>query len=101
MLAFFVALGVEFGMATICIAHITYCATFVTMAALGQLHDSVFTLFNALRSLGVSPWVVARKVLVVSMMNRHNLPIANALSILMIASSFLLAALAFRLQTRD
>ncbi|MFO1440275.1 MAG: ABC transporter permease [Verrucomicrobiaceae bacterium] len=140
LLAFFVALGVELGMATIWIAHVTFCVSFVTMVVLGRLQDFDFTLLDAARDLGASPWVAASKVLVplllpgilaggllaftlsiddyvitffvsgpgtttlplrvASMMKGRNLPMINALSTLMIAGTFILAALAFRLQRR-
>jgi spermidine/putrescine transport system permease protein len=140
LLAFFLALGVELGMATIWIAHVTFCVSFVTMVVLGRLQDFDFTLLDAARDLGASPRVAAGKVLVplllpgilaggllaftlsiddyvitffvsgpgnttlplrvASMMKGRNLPMIHALSTLMIASTFLLAALAFRLQRR-
>jgi spermidine/putrescine transport system permease protein len=140
LLAFFVALGVELGMTTIWIAHVTFSVSFVTMVVLGRLQDFDFTLLDAARDLGASPWTATRKVLVplllpgifaggllaftlsiddyvitffvsgpgtttlplrvASMMKGRNLPMINALSTLMIASTFLLAALAFRLERR-
>lgn len=140
LLAFFVALGVELGMMTIWIAHVTFCVSFVTMVVLGRLQDLDFTLLDAARDLGASPWVAARRILVplllpgilaggllaftlsiddyvitffvsgpgtttlplrvASMMKGRNLPMINALSTLMIAGTFVFAALAFRLQRR-
>ena len=140
LLAFFVALGVELGMTTIWIAHVTFSVSFVTMVVLGRLQDFDFTLLDAARDLGATPWTATRKVLVplllpgilaggllaftlsiddyvitffvsgpgtttlplrvASMMKGRNLPMINALSTLMIASTFLLAALAFRLERR-
>jgi spermidine/putrescine transport system permease protein len=140
LLAFFVALGVELGMTTIWIAHVTFSVSFVTMVVLGRLQDFDFTLLDAARDLGASPWTATRKVLVplllpgifaggllaftlsiddyvitffvsgpgtttlplrvASMMKGRNLPMINALSTLMIASTFLVAALAFRLERR-
>jgi spermidine/putrescine transport system permease protein len=138
LLAFFVSTGVELGMTTIWIAHVTFCVSFVAMVVLGRLQDFDFTLLDAARDLGAPPWEAARRVLVplllpgilaggllaftlsiddyvitffvsgpgtttlplrvASMMKGRNLPMINALSTLMIAGTFLLAALAFRLQ---
>jgi len=64
LLGFFVALGVELGMTTIWIAHVTFSVSFVTMVVLGRLQDFDFTLLDAARDLGASPWTATRKVLV-------------------------------------
>ncbi len=140
LLALFVVLGVETGLVTIWIAHVTFCVSFVTMVVLGRLQDFDFTLLDAARDLGATPSQAIRKVLVpllmpgilaggllaftlsiddyvitffvsgpgtttlplrvASMMKGRNLPMINALSTLMIASTFVLAAVAFRLQRR-
>ncbi len=140
LLALFVVLGVETGMLTIWIAHVTFCVSFVTMVVLGRLQDFDFTLLDAARDLGATPSQAIRKVLVpllmpgilaggllaftlsiddyvitffvsgpgtttlplrvASMMKGRNLPMINALSTLMIAGTFVLAAVAFRLQRR-
>ena len=141
LLALFVALGVELGMTTIWIAHVTFCVSFVTMVVLGRLQDFDFTLVDAARDLGAAPSLAARKILVplllpgilaggllaftlsiddyvitffvsgpgtttlplrvASMMKGRNLPMINALSTLMIASTFVLGAIAFRLQGKS
>lgn len=141
LLALFVLGGVETGLLTIWIAHVTFCLSFVTMVVLGRLQDFDFTLIEAARDLGATRTGAVRKVLlplllpgvlaggllaftlsiddyvitffvsgpgtttlplrVASMMKTsRSLPVINALSTLLIASTFLLAALSFRLQRR-
>jgi len=141
LLALFVICGVETGLLTIWIAHVTFCLSFVTMVVLGRLQDFDFTLIDAARDLGATRAQAVRKVLlplllpgvlaggllaftlsiddyvitffvsgpgtttlplrVASMMKTsRSLPVINALSTLLIGSTFLLAALSFRLQRR-
>lgn len=141
LLALFVLTGVETGLLTIWIAHVTFCLSFVTMVVLGRLQDFDFTLIDAARDLGATRTQAVKKVLlplllpgvlaggllaftlsiddyvitffvsgpgtttlplrVASMMKTsRSLPVINALSTLLIASTFLLAALSFRLQRR-
>lgn len=139
LLALFVLSGVETGLLTIWIAHVTFCLSFVTMVVLGRLQDFDFTLIDAARDLGATRVQAVQKVLlplllpgvlaggllaftlsiddyvitffvsgpgtttlplrVASMMRTsRSLPVINALSTLLIASTFLLAAISFRLQ---
>lgn len=63
LLALFVAFGMETGMLTIWIAHVTFCVSYVAMVVLGRLQDFDFTLLDAARDLGASRWQAARKVL--------------------------------------
>ncbi len=141
LLALFVLTGVETGLLTIWIAHVTFCLSFVTMVVLGRLQDFDFTLIDAARDLGATRVQALKKVLlplllpgvlaggllaftlsiddyvitffvsgpgtttlplrVASMMKTsRSLPVINALSTLLIASTFILAALSFRLQRR-
>jgi spermidine/putrescine transport system permease protein len=141
LLALFVLTGVETGLLTIWIAHVTFCLSFVTMVVLGRLQDFDFTLIDAARDLGATRTQAVKKVLlplllpgvlaggllaftlsvddyvitffvsgpgtttlplrVASMMKTsRSLPVINALSTLLIASTFILAALSFRLQRR-
>lgn len=141
LLALFVLTGVETGLLTIWIAHVTFCLSFVTMVVLGRLQDFDFTLIDAARDLGATRAQAVKKVLlplllpgvlaggllaftlsiddyvitffvsgpgtttlplrVASMMKTsRSLPVINALSTLLIASTFILAALSFRLQRR-
>lgn len=142
LLALFVLTGMETGLLTIWIAHVTFCLSFVTMVVLGRLQDFDFTLLDAARDLGATRVKAVKKVLlplllpgvlaggllaftlsiddyvitffvsgpgtttlplrVASMMRTsRSLPMINALSTLLIASTFLFAALSFRLQRRQ
>lgn len=139
LLALFVLTGVETGLLTIWIAHVSFCLSFVTMVVLGRLQDFDFTLLDAARDLGASQATAVKMVLlplllpgvlaggllaftlsiddyvitffvsgpgtttlplrVASMMKTsRSLPMINALSTLLIASTFLFAALSSRLQ---
>lgn len=141
LLFLFILTGVETGMLTIWIAHVTFCLSFVTMVVLGRLQDFDFTLIDAARDLGATRAQAVRQVLlplllpgvlaggllaftlsiddyvitffvsgpgtttlpvrVAGMMRTsRSLPVINALSTLLITSTFLLAALSFRLQRR-
>lgn len=139
LLALFVLTGVETGLLTIWIAHVTFCLSFVTMVVLGRLQDFDFTLLDAARDLGATQAKAVKKVLlplllpgvlaggllaftlsiddyvitffvsgpgtttlplrVASMMKTsRSLPVINALSTLLITSTFIFAALSSRLQ---
>lgn len=141
LLALFVITGIETGLLTIWIAHVTFCLSFVTMVVLGRLQDFDFTLIDAARDLGATRVQAVKRVLlplllpgvlaggllaftlsiddyvitffvsgpgtttlplrVASMMKTsRSLPVINALSTLLIASTFIFAALSFRLQRR-
>ncbi|MCB1275254.1 ABC transporter permease subunit [Prosthecobacter sp.] len=141
LLALFVLTGIETGLLTIWIAHVTFCLSFVTMVVLGRLQDFDFTLIDAARDLGATRAMAVKKVLlplllpgvlaggllaftlsiddyvitffvsgpgtttlplrVASMMRTsRSLPMINALSTLLIASTFVLAVLSSRLQRR-
>ena len=141
LLALFVLTGVETGLLTIWIAHVTFCLSFVTMVVLGRLQDFDFALMDAARDLGATQAKAVKKVLVplllpgvlaggllaftlsiddyvitffvsgpgtttlplrvASMMKTsRSLPMINALSTLLIASTFLIAVCSSRLQRR-
>lgn len=63
LLALFVLGGVETGVLTIWIAHVTFCLGFVTMVVLGRLQDFDFTLLDAARDLGATRARAVRLVL--------------------------------------
>ena len=141
LLALFVLTGVETGLLTIWIAHVTFCLSFVTMVVLGRLQDFDFTLLDAARDLGATQAQAVKKVLlplllpgvlaggllaftlsiddyvitffvsgpgtttlplrVASMMKTsRSLPVINALSTLLIASTFIIVVCSHRLQRR-
>jgi spermidine/putrescine transport system permease protein len=141
LLALFVLSGVETGLLTIWIAHVTFCLSFVTMVVLGRLQDFDFTLdrcrprsrrhadkgrpkgpaapaasgCSRRRTAGLHafdrrlrhhllclrPGTTTLPLRVASMMRTsRSLPMINALSTLLIASTFILALLSSRLQRR-
>jgi len=63
LLMAFVACGVPLGLPTIFLAHVTFCVSFVAMTVLGRLQDFDFSIVEAARDLGASPWQSARKIL--------------------------------------
>ncbi len=63
LLLFFVALGWPLGFASVCIAHITFCLSYVTLVVLGRLQGFDFQLVDAARDLGASRWQATRFVL--------------------------------------
>lgn len=63
LLLFFAALGLDLGMTTIYIGHVTFCISYVAMTVLGRLQDFDFTLLEAARDLGASSWTATRKIL--------------------------------------
>ncbi len=63
LLSLFVLGGVETGVLTIWIAHVTFCLGFVTMVVLGRLQDFDFTLLDAARDLGATRFRAVRLVL--------------------------------------
>lgn len=63
LLLFFVAIGVELGAVTIWIAHTTFCLSYVAMVVLGRLQDFDFSLIDAARDLGATPWQATRQIL--------------------------------------
>jgi spermidine/putrescine transport system permease protein len=68
LLMFFVAAGVPLGLFTIFLAHVTFCVSYVAMTVLGRLQDFDFSIVEAARDLGASPWQSARRVLLPMLM---------------------------------
>lgn len=64
LLLFFVALGATLGAGTILIAHITFCASFVTVVVLGRLQGFDENVIAAARDLGATPWVIISRIIV-------------------------------------
>jgi len=54
LLLLFVALGVDLSLATITLAHITFCMSYVTLVVLARLEGFDFTLLEAARDLGAT-----------------------------------------------
>lgn len=62
LLLFFVAIGTELGYATIVVAHVTFCVSYVAMVVLGRLQDFDWSLVEAAQDLGADTWTAARRV---------------------------------------
>jgi len=63
LLMLFVAAGVELGLFTIFLAHVTFCLSFVAMTVLARLQDFDESVIEAARDLGASWWTTIRRVL--------------------------------------
>lgn len=63
LLILFVALRMDLGLATIFIAHVTFCVSYVAMVVLGRLQDFDFTVIEAAMDLGASWPAVIRRIL--------------------------------------
>jgi spermidine/putrescine transport system permease protein len=64
LLMLFVAAGVELGLLTIFLAHVTFCISFVAMTVLARLQDFDEAVVEAARDLGAGWWVTTRRVLI-------------------------------------
>ena len=63
LLLFFVAIGFQLGLASICIAHITFCISYVAMVVLARLQDFDFSMLEAAYDLGANSWTATTRVL--------------------------------------
>ncbi len=63
LLLFFVALNVQLGLATIFIAHVTFCISYVAMVVLSRLQDFDFSIIEAAQDLGAGWWTTTWRVL--------------------------------------
>lgn len=63
LLLFFVALGVRLGLATIFLAHVSFCISYVAMVVLARLQDFDYALIEAAHDLGANWWQATRTVL--------------------------------------
>lgn len=64
LLLFFVAIGVDLGMTTLVIAHITFCLSYVAMTVLGRLQDFDYSIVEAAQDLGAGTWTTLWKILI-------------------------------------
>jgi spermidine/putrescine transport system permease protein len=62
LLMMFAAFGIQCGMLTIMIAHVTFCVSYVTMTVLARLQDFDDRVIEAAYDLGASPWYAFWKV---------------------------------------
>ena len=63
LLLFFVAIGMDLGLFTIFLAHVTFCISFVAMVVLARLQDFDIAVIEAAQDLGANWWQTAVKVL--------------------------------------
>jgi len=63
LLLFFATVGLELGVFSIFLAHVTFCVSFVAMVVLGRLQDFDDSLLEAARDLGASAWTATTRVL--------------------------------------
>lgn len=63
LLLFFVAIGFRLGLTSICIAHITFCISYVAMVVLARLQDFDFSTIEAAYDLGAGTWTAVVRVM--------------------------------------
>jgi spermidine/putrescine transport system permease protein len=63
LLLLFAALGLELGLFTILLAHITFCLSYVAMVVLGRLQDFDDSVIEAAQDLGAGWWVITWRIL--------------------------------------
>ena len=64
LLLFFAAAGMELGLFTIFLAHVTFCISYVALVILGRLQDFDFSIIEAAQDLGANWWTTTWKVLI-------------------------------------
>lgn len=62
LLSLFVAAGLPLGLGTVSLAHITFCLSYVALVVLSRLQDFDFTVVDAARDLGASPFQAFSRV---------------------------------------
>jgi len=63
LLLFFAAVGLELGLFTIFLAHVTFCLSYVAMVVLGRLQDFDDSVVEAALDLGAGWWTVTWRIL--------------------------------------
>ncbi|MEY3001038.1 MAG: hypothetical protein RL648_1252 [Verrucomicrobiota bacterium] len=63
LLLLFVNLGVQLGVGTVMVAHITFCTSYVAFVLLGRLQDFDFSLIDAARDLGAREATIFLKII--------------------------------------
>jgi spermidine/putrescine transport system permease protein len=63
LLLLFVACGIQLGMGTIYVAHVSFCVSYVTMVVLARLEDFDTSVLEAAHDLGANTWETTRLVL--------------------------------------
>ncbi len=64
LLLFFIATGMNLGLATICLAHVTFSVSYVTMVVLGRFQDFDYSIMEAALDLGATWGTAVRKILI-------------------------------------
>jgi spermidine/putrescine transport system permease protein len=64
LLLFFVAIGLELGLFTIFLAHVTFCISYVAMVVLARFQDFDFAVIEAAQDLGAGWWATTWRVLI-------------------------------------
>jgi spermidine/putrescine transport system permease protein len=63
LLLFFVSIGMDLGLLTIYLAHVTFCISYVAMVVLARLQDFDFSVIEASQDLGAGWWDTTWRVL--------------------------------------
>jgi spermidine/putrescine transport system permease protein len=63
LLLFFAAVGLELGLFSIVLAHVTFCLSYVAMVVLGRLQDFDDSVVEAALDLGASWWTITWRIL--------------------------------------
>jgi len=63
LLLFFAAIGLDLGLFTIFLAHVTFCLSYVAMVVLGRLQDFDDAVVEAAQDLGAGWWTIAWRIL--------------------------------------
>ena len=63
LLLFFAAIGLELGLFSIFLAHVTFCLSYVAMVVLGRLQDFDDSVLEAALDLGASWWTITWRIL--------------------------------------
>jgi len=64
LLLFFAAAGMELGLFSIFLSHVTFCISYVALVILGRLQDFDFSIIEAAQDLGANWWTTTWKVLI-------------------------------------
>lgn len=64
LLLFFIAIGMNLGLVTICLAHVTFSVSYVTMVVLGRFQNFDYSIMEAALDLGATWGTAVRKILI-------------------------------------
>jgi len=64
LLLFFVNIGIQLGLTTVILAHITFCTSYVALVLLSRLQDFDYSVIEAAQDLGAGWWTILWKVLI-------------------------------------